>query len=282
MDAADPTGASTRQRSAARPGRDDPDIQAVDPGRVPGRHRDGDLRGDAAERRQVGHDPQDPERDDAGPRRGVVADDHPIQPADRAGRPHGVERRPPVAAVDDLDRHVGGDEPLDVGVGHRRRAAVDVADDVRSRLEDRVRPDRARPRDRRAAGMERDGHPVALRPGDHRGGLRPGLDGPEPDLPDQAHAGRGHLGEVVLLEAELQDRGAGVDLDAGRAGVRVALRRDDRERLQPDDVLRPAREVDLAGRDRRRHAAVEAGFDEVDRPLARREVAEDRDGRGSR
>ena len=33
-------------------------------------------------------------------------------------------------------------------------------------------------------------------------------------------------------------------------------------------------QVDLAGRDHRRHAAVEAGLDEVDRPLARREVAE--------
>ena len=79
---------------------------------------------------------------------------------------------------------------------------------------------------------------------------------------------------------ELEDRRAGVDLHAGGPQVRVRLGRDDRERLQPDDVLRPARQVDLAGRDHRGHAAVQARLDEVDRLLARREVAEDRVGVG--
>ena len=58
--------------------------------------------------------------------------------------------------------------------------------------------------------------------------------------------------------------------------VRVRPLRDDRERLEPDDVLGPPGEMDLARRDRRRDAAVEARLDEVARPLARRPVAEHR------
>jgi len=80
----------------------------------------------------------------------------------------------------------------------------------------------------------------------------------------------------VLLETELEDRGAGTDLHARGPQVRVRPLRDDRERLEPDDVLGPPGEMDLARRDRHRHAAVEARLDEVARPLARCPAAEDR------
>ena len=97
---------------------------------------------------------------------------------------------------------------------------------------------------------------------------------PRPDLADQVDARRGQVGEVLLLEAQLEDRGAGVDLDAGRPDVGEGPDRDDRERLEADDVLGPSRQVHLARRDHRRHAAVELGLDEVGRALARRPVAE--------
>ena len=45
---------------------------------------------------------------------------------------------------------------------------------------------------------------------DHRRGLGAGLDAPEADLADERDATRGHLGEVVLLEPELEDRRAGL------------------------------------------------------------------------
>jgi len=46
--------------------------------------------------------------------------------------------------------------------------------------------------------------------------------------------------EVVLLEAQLQDRGAGAHLDPRRPEVRARTLGDDRQRLEADDVLRPA------------------------------------------
>ena len=85
----------------------------------------------------------------------------------------------------------------------------------------------------------------------------PVLTEPRPTSPTSVDAGVRELREVVLLEALLEDRGAGPDLDAGRADVRERPLRDDRERLEPDDVLRAARQVDLARGDHRRDAAVE-------------------------
>jgi hypothetical protein len=54
------------------------------------------------------------------------------------GHPERVQRHPHVAALHDLERHVGLDQPLDLARAQRRRAAVDVADDVRVRLQDHV------------------------------------------------------------------------------------------------------------------------------------------------
>ncbi len=226
---------------------------------------------------------QDSERHDPGPRRRVVADDHPpkareaIRSATRGRcRANRVDRRPAVAAVHDLDRHIRGDDALDVRIRHRRRAAVDVPDDVRPGLEHRISGDRVRAGDGRTAGVERHGHPVLLRPRDHRRRLRAGLDAPEPDLADEPDPGLGHLGEVALHQPQLQDRRAAVDLHACGTEGGPRLRRHDRERLEPGDVLRAARKVDLAGRDDRRDPAMQARLDEALGLLARREVAEHR------
>ena len=160
--------------------------------------------------------------------------------------------------------------------GQGRRATVDVAGDVRVRLQDRVRPDRAGPGERRAAGVVRGDHPVGPAPGDHRSGIRAGLDRAQPDLADEPDPGRRQLDEVRLDHPELQDRRAGPDLDATWTDVGVAVVHRDRQGLQADDVLRATRQVDLARRDHRGHAAVQRGLDEVRGPLARRVVAEDR------
>ena len=60
--------------------------------------------------------------------------------------------------------------------------------------------------------------PCCARPGDHRRGLGAGLHGAQADLADERHAAVGELGEVALLEAQLEDRGAGADLHARPAG----------------------------------------------------------------
>ena len=76
----------------------------------------------------------------------------------------------------------------------------------------------------------------------------------------------------------LKDRRARADLDAAGSEGRIGAGDRDGECLEPDDVLRTARHVRLAGRDHRRDPAVEGRLDEVDRPLAGREVADDRVG----
>ena len=126
VEATEPTGASTQDDVRGAPRREHPDVEAVDASGVAGGHRDGDLRRDVAERGQVGQHAQDAERDDARARRRVVADDHAPQPVERvaveapaSGDPNGLDGRPAVAAVDDLDRHVRVDDALDVRVGHR-------------------------------------------------------------------------------------------------------------------------------------------------------------------
>ena len=113
-------------------------------------------------------------------------------------------------------------------------------------------------------------------PGHHRRGIRAGLHGSEPDLTDQRDATGGHLGEVGLDQSVLEDRRSGPYLHATRPERGIRPGDGDGQRLQPDDVLGPARHVRLAGRDHRRDPAVERRLDEVDRPLARREVADGR------
>ena len=227
-------------------------------------------------------DPQDAERHDAGAGRRVVADDDAAERAARRGAaPQRVERGPAVAAVDDLDRHVASPTSRSMSaVGHRRRAAVDVADDVRPRLEDASAAIGFEPAIDGPPGVERRRSCRAAWP--RRPSARPArpvLTEPEADLADELHAGGGHLGEVVLLEAQLEDRRARVDLDAGRAGGwRTPWRPTIASALSPTMSFgRPGRwtspaEITVVT------PPCSAGLDEVDRPLARREVAEDRVG----
>ena len=86
------------------------------------------------------------------------------------------------------------------------------------------------------------------------------------------------MGLVANPDTRHQDRGAGVDFDPARPDVRVAVSDGDGERLEAHDVLRSARQVDLAGRDHRGDTPMERRFDEVEGPLPRCEVAEDRVG----
>jgi len=85
----------------------------------------------------------------------------------------------------------------------------------------------------------------------------------------------GHLREVVLRQARLEDDRAGVDLHAVRMEVREALRRGDRERLRGDGIVRPARRMHAFTRgDDRRDATVHIRVEEVDGLLPGCVVAE--------
>ena len=155
-------------------------------------------------------------------------------------------------------------------------AAVDMADHVGVGLEHDILVDQAGAGDRRAAGVDRALDAVFARPGDHLLGFLALLDAAQADLAEQLDAVARHLGEIRLLHALLDHRRAGMDLHAGRAhGVEGALGRH-RQRLEADDVLGPAGQMDLAGRDHRGDAAVEEAVDPVELVLARRPVAEHR------
>jgi len=106
--------------------------------------------------------------------------------------------------------------------------------------------------------------------------LRPVGQSSEADLSEQFHAGAGELGEIAFHHAVLNHRRAGMQLDAARSKVRVSALRGDRHRLEADDVARPAGRMDLASRDHRGDAAVEAAVDPVELLLARGVVADDR------
>jgi hypothetical protein len=158
----------------------------------------------------------------------------------------------------------------------RGRAAVRVRRHVGGDRHDEVRADDPAPGDRGAAGVHHHLHAVGLRPSSHpRGDLRI-LHARDADLADEPHAGRGHLGEVRLGQAVLEQDGARVDLHAGGAQVLERAVRQDRERLHAGRVGGAPRQMGLAGRQHRGHAAVQVRVDPVELLLARREVAEDR------
>ena len=182
-----------------------------------------------------------------------------------------------VPVVDDLDpRRRLVQDPLHVIERERRRTAVHVPGDVGLHLHHEVRADDAAPGDRGAARVHHHPHPARLRPARHLGGDGGILHARDPDLADQRDAGRGHLPEVGLGQAGLQQDGARVHLDARRTQVRERLVRQDRERLHARGIGRATRRVRLAGRDHRRRPAVQVRIDEVDLELSRREVAEHR------
>ena len=164
----------------------------------------------------------------------------------------------------------------DLIVRQRGVAAVDVADDVGVGRQHHVRVDQPGARDRRAAGVDGAADAVLARPRHHLLRLVGFLDAAEADLAQQRDAGRGQFGEVALDHALLEHRRAGQHLDAARAEAGEGALRGDRQRLDADDVLRPAGQVHLARRDHRRHAAVEAAVDPAELVLPRRPVAEHR------
>src|SRR5581483_11160904 len=133
--------------------------------------------------------------------------------------------------------------------------------------------DARRTRNRRATRVHRCHHAVFLCPGDHRRVVVRRLHAAEAGL-RQPHALLRDLLEVRLDQARLEDDRAGIDAHAARAQVLEALFRRYGERLDAFRILRPAGHVHFRGADGGRGAAVRIAFEEADRPLTRRPVAE--------
>ena len=188
-------------------------------------------------------EPQDPERHDA---RSPTA----RRCRGSRGRARRASRRGPsawsaarhVAAVDDLDRHAGS--PTSASMSASGSDVVPplmwptMSGAPRGR---RPRRSRSSPRSTGRRCGTSTIIPCVRAQATIGAASAPVLTEPSPISPMSVTPAGGHLGEVVLLEPELEDRGAGADLHARGPDVRVRPLRDDRERLEPDDVLRAAR-----------------------------------------
>src|SRR5260370_28266685 len=95
------------------------------------------------------------------------------------------------------------------------------------------------------------------------------------DLAENLDSGGGEFFEVVFDHAMFDHGSTGINFDsAGAKGVKGALR-ENRHRLQADNILRTAGRVDFAGGDHRGDAAVEVAIDPAKLILAGRPVAAD-------
>ena len=261
--------------------RDDTRIEAVDAGGVAGREGDDGLRRDAAERREMGHQPQDAERHDAGPRRGVVAEDHPAQGAGLAR-----DGRARASAVRPLPQWT-----ISIAIPDRRPArsmsasGSDVVpplmwpDDVRLRLEDGVRArSRSSPRSTgRPCGTSRPSRAL----GAHAtigAASAPVFTDPSPISPMSLTPPAAISAKSASTSPCSRIGAPARTLTPPGRNVAYARCATIASALSPTMSFGRPGHVDLAGRDHRRDPAVEAGLDEVDRPLAGREVADDRVG----
>jgi hypothetical protein len=123
--------------------------------------------------------------------------------------------------------------------------------------------------------MDRALDAVFAGPPDHLACGRPVLDAAKSDFAEQLDAGRCQFLEVVFDHLAFDHRRTGMNLHAtGTQRPECALR-EDRHRLQPDDVTRPAGHVHFAGGDHRRDSAMQIAIDPVDLVLPGCPVAGD-------
>ena len=147
-------------------------------------------------------------------------------------------------------------------------AAVDVGDDVGLGGHDLLGGDGGGAGDGGAAGVHLDLHAVLVGPLDHGSGVLRLLHAAQADLADGPDAFLGHLGEVRLSEALLQDDAAAVDLHAAGLQSVEGLVGQNGQSLGAGGILGTAGGVALTGGDDGGHAAVELALDEVAGKLA--------------
>ncbi len=130
--------------------------------------------------------------------------------------------------------------------------------------------------DGRSAYVHHHPHAAALGPQDHLGNPGPVVVAAEAHFAQVADAGGGHFLKVSFGETLLQQQSASLHLDAARMKGCPGLRGDNRQGFGPQRAGWAARHVYLAGGDQPGDAAMQATFNEVNRPLPGRVVADDR------
>jgi hypothetical protein len=209
-------------------------------------------------------------------RRRVARHEEPVDLVVVAGDAAELQRGAQVPRGGELQRDVAAvaDDALVVARAHGRRAAVDVAGDVRLHRQERVGVDAVQAsRDRAAARVAHHDEPGLARRPDERDVVHGRRHGAEAGL-GQPDALGAQLGEVGRLQPGLEDDRPGVDGDPAGAVPGEAALGGDGQRLDAGGIRRAAGHVDLAGGDRPGRAAVQVALQEPDGLLARRVVAE--------
>ena len=201
-----------------------------------------------------------------------------MQLAEVACRLDRGDRHPLVAVMDDLDGAAAAlAELADMRLRQAGMAAVDVADDVGIGLQHGVPVDQPAAGDGGAAGMDGALDAVFARPGDHLRAPRSRIfTEPRPTSPSKVTpAAANSAKSLSTMPCSSTGAPASTFTPAGRA-LKKARWAVIGQGLQANDVLRPAGQVHLAGRDHRGDAAVQEALDPADLVLPRRPVAEDR------
>jgi hypothetical protein len=116
---------------------------------------------------------------------------------------------------------------------------------------------------------------IFARPPDHLARGRAVLDAAKPDFAEQLDAGCGQFPEIVLDHFAFDHGGAGMNFHAAGAQRPERALREDRHRLQPDDVARSAGHVHFARRNHGGDATMKIAVDPSDLVLPRRPIAGD-------
>ena len=153
-------------------------------------------------------------------------------------------------------------------------AAVHVTRHVRIGCDDLICRHGVAARNGRASGVHEDDHPVFLGPLDHGSCILRLLHRTETNFTDDLYSFAGHLLEIALGKAFLQDDGSAQDFRTTGPEIGKSLGSENGKSLGSDRVFGTALEMHLAGRDHRGDATVDLALEEAYLMLPRRVVAE--------
>jgi len=254
-----------------------PDIEVAFACGVAGGKAEGDFGRDVAERGQQRNHAQDAQGLDTGTGRPVGAENDPVQLVKFPGGVEGEEGRAFIAVVDDFETFPAGfAETDDLLIRQSRMTAIDMPDHIGAGFQDNILVNQARAGDRGTAGVDRALHAVLAGPVDHLAGCGTILDRAEADFAEKPDTGFGQGLEILLLHAVFDDGCSGQHLDSRGSEIFVPALGRNRHGFQADDVLWPARHVDLASGNHRRHTPVECRVDPVQLVLPGGVISDDR------
>src|SRR5262245_14954914 len=243
------------------------------------RHTDGSFRRDFADSRYKGNLAQNPAWNNAGSARRVRTNEDTLKNILRFDRANEAQSQPVVAGATDLGVAMGFvDDPNHVFLRHRNRTAGDVTNNIRLDLIDDL-PARHLTHSRTGdtAGMNLHFDAPCMRPADVTFSLAVRQEAVIVENKFHELDTEGcNLVKVPFSEPWNQQKRAGVNLNPGWPQVVIAAFGDNRHRQRGSSIRRQwqPRQMQLAGGDQRRYAAMHIVRDPRKRVLRRRVFAD--------